>query len=261
MDSLRWENAYLKKKKFKSKLLIFSAIFLLLAFFVGYIALFSDWFNISNIVLSGHEQLGTEDLLSAINNYLDKKVLLFVSGKNSIFFSEEKLADFITKSFPVISNVSVKKEFPDKISVVFKERRPVLLVCSNAQNKCFYSDAEGVIYQDAPYSQGSLVVPVNVSQDLHEGLSLFSKNLVTGVISFRDSINERLNAQVQRVEFGESLVFKTYEGWEVRVDKDLDFNQRFEDLDLLLKTQVKENRSKLDYIDLTIPKRAYYKLK
>ena len=262
MDFFQWEKIYSKRKNKRRAFKIY--LFLVLVGLVGlaYTVFFSGLFDVDDVELVGLGVLNQERLQASINVFFEESQGKFIPIKNWFFIPKEKLSQFLKKEYPIISEIQIKKEFPSSLILSLEEREPVFIVCSQNQViPCFYIDKEGIAYQDAPKTEGILISVVETEREFNQGEVLFEPLLIENLIEFRELLRARLNLPTKRIIADEDIVFETYDGWQIRMAADSPFPERFEDLVLLLNSEIKEERENLEYIDLTLPNRAYYKLK
>lgn len=262
MDFLQLEKIYSKRKKNRKAFKFY--LFLILASLFGlvYVIFFSALFKVNNITLNGLEVLNQERLQASINVFLKENQGGFIPFRNLFFIPKEKLSQFLKERYPIISEIEIKKNFPNSIILSVKEREPVFIVCpQNQKSTCFYIDKGGVAYQDAPKTEGSLISVIETEREFNQGDFLFEPLLIENLIEFKELLRIRLNLSTKKIITAKDVIFETYEGWQIRVAANTPFSERFEDLVLLLTSEIKEERKNLEYIDLTLPHRAYYKLK
>lgn len=262
MDFFQWEKIYSKRKKKRKVLKIY--LFLVLTGLAGlaYAILFSGLFDIDNIELEGLGVINQERLQASINVFFEESQGKFIPIKNWFFIPKEKLTQFLKEEYPIVREIKIKKEFPNSLILSLDEREPIFIVCSQNQGTpCFYIDKEGIAYQDAPKTEGSLISIIETEREFNQGEVLFGPLLIENLIEFRELLRIGLNLPIKKIITDGDIVFETYDGWQIRMAADTHFSERFEDLVLLLNSEIKEERENLEYIDLTLPNRAYYKIK
>jgi len=260
MDASRWERIY-KQKTRRRRVLKFFLIFLIVGFLTcSYWLFFSGYFNISNFEIQGLDVLSKEQVQASLNSFFEQSPSSFVSAKNWFLFSADSFKRYLQEKHPLLTSISLQKEFPDTLRIIVKEREPVFIACSSTQlGSCFYIDEAGTVYEEAPQTEGSLITTVEVSQIFEKGTSILDPALIEKLIIFKDLLKKRLSLPTKKIIVARDITFETYEGWQIKLDAKSNFLERFDDLVLLLNTQLKGEREKLEYIDLTIPNRAYYK--
>lgn len=131
------------------------------------------------------------------------------------------------------------------------------------ENDCFYFDKEGVIFEESPKSSGSLLILIEDTRDT-------AANLGSAVLSEPQIV---LAEDLQRLLKGNfpfavsSILIRadgeyellTTEGWRILLHKTDSLEHQFSNLKYLLDEEIKERRRELDYVDLRLGNKIYYK--
>ncbi len=229
-----------------------------------------------------------EKLISDFKSFFIKhsKINSFLGGDN-IFVWDEKLIpdDFLLKNYPQLADVKIEKDYIErsvKISLTKREKLGVWCKMDKIQESaatstasstvsnevaspdCFWFDKEGVTFAQAPAAEGNLIYKVNdfSGRPLQSGNNVLEKKFLTNLIKIFEVL-EKANLKVRSLRL-ENLALQ-----EIIVEPVTDFSPKiyfslkadpifglstltsFKNIDLV----------KIDYIDLRVPNRAYYKLK
>lgn len=143
MNKSKNQNKYKNKKNNKNKAIFVKKIKIIMTFtilltiIIGLVILFfvSDLFAITQIDISGNNQINQEQimLLSSIN--LNDNILLL---------SKHRVEKSI-KENPYIKEVTIKKKLPDKIEIVIEEREKSFVL--RTSKEYVYIDTQGYILQ------------------------------------------------------------------------------------------------------------------
>jgi len=127
---------------------VFFVIFLIGAF-VGLL----NWkfFRLTQINVVGESAEGKEDVKNFVENKL-KGRYFFLIPKDSVFFlSKENISLSTKKNFPCLSEVGISLVSLNSLFVKIKDKEARLICCDSQEaNKCFYVNADGEIYSEAP---------------------------------------------------------------------------------------------------------------
>ncbi|MEK7595196.1 MAG: FtsQ-type POTRA domain-containing protein [Patescibacteria group bacterium] len=139
LKSLR--SSLVKRKLIKVKLILF-LIFLILICYFFYLFLIrgfiNEFFSIKGVELIGEVTFVSKvDLEAVAKEHLLTKNILTLDTRN--FISAFK------NNFLVLSSVSVKKSFPNKILVNLIERRPIALIKIGTSEALYVVDGEGFV--------------------------------------------------------------------------------------------------------------------
>lgn len=199
---------------------------------------------------------------------VEEKLSLSLSSFTRFFLPQNNLFLFPAKNAEKIILESglgvakVEKKFPNKISVDFKEVRPKFLYCE--ENECFYIDKNGIPYETAPFFSDSPIPILEINKNLQLGESFLEKYIADFLIGFEQEI-QKLELKIKTVKIDKDIRLTTNEGWSlIFILKENLFVSQSKDiaekLFLLFERKIKD-RSRLDYIDMRFPNKAFYKLK
>ena len=249
-----------KKFSWRKKLIFFIVLFLILT--VVYFLFFSPIFRIKEIKISGNRAITNEEIKNSLDNLLLKKFLIFFNRNNIFLARENDLENILLKDFFRISSIEINKSiFKRTIDLKITERKEAGIFC---RGECYYIDEEGVIFEKAPQTSGTLIVSIkDYSQGGVEiGKNVIDEDFMLRLIDLRKSLAEEVGLRV--LDFiiedeDNDLKINTNEGWYLLFDKTRDFKNQLDDLRLVLTEKIKGERKNLEYIDLRIENRAYYK--
>jgi cell division septal protein FtsQ len=127
---------------------VFASIIVLSA--VGFL-LFSPRFQVSQLSVSGNNNISTEDLEKVAQEKL-KTSFSFLGmdiSTESIFLSMGKGVDSLMESFPEIEKVTIKKNFPNGVSLQIVEKTPYAIWTDEFDSsKCYLVDKNGSYIKD-----------------------------------------------------------------------------------------------------------------
>ena len=235
-----------------------------------YLFLFLPSLQISQISVSGADRANAETIENIGWQYTAKnfvKVAGWELASKSIFLvNTEDIRNKVLDSDAVIENVVVEKKWPDKIDIKIKERDQVAVFCQ--QERCFYIDANGVIFNElTSRPDGGFIVRQSQNDGLSDfslGSSVVSGGLITSIYQIKKNLkdNFQINLTEALISSPARLDIMTGEGWQIffNTDDDGDISNQLTKLDLLLKQEINsEKRQVLEYVDLRFEGRAYYK--
>jgi len=260
-----------KKKKFsprkkkrnnlvKTKFTWLFISFLMLFFIIFYFVCFSSFFQISDIKIFGNKKISFESLNEIVSKKVTHRLGFFYS--QSIFLvSSNSLRETILKTFPVISDVSIKKKYPKVLLVKVKERNPVALFCCQEAN-CFYADKEGVIFEKTDYKKGDFIIKNN---DFFCDSRVISERLakpeeMNKILKIKKRLfNINILSHSAEIISEQRLNFTTEEGWDIYFNPKESLDWQLDKLKFLLREKIEpEKRKNLSYIDLRFT-RVYFK--
>jgi cell division septal protein FtsQ len=260
-SQLRYSRGYIPERysrkdrrgttSFRGKAIIFLwSLFLILV--LAYVLLLSPIFEIKEIKVSGNRAISSEEIRNSLNNQTN----LFLATEN-------KLRGILITDFPRILSLEVQKNiFKKTIDIKIIERREAGIFCGN---ECYYIDKDGVIFEKAPQTSGTLILAIkdNSAREVEIGKNALNKEFMGALINLREDLLNQLG--LKALDFIiESNVMKdlrvnTNEGWYILFDRNRDLKNQLQALILALEEKIKESRKNLEYVDLRIENRVYYK--
>lgn len=135
----------LPKIKFGKKRLA-GAVVLALAVLGVYLAIFSGYFTIKNIIVSGNESIEKNKIEEAAQSRLSSKIYGFIPGNNLLFADKKKIAEKLAGDFSEIEKIEIMRKFPDKLEIAIKEKIPALIWC---RTNCYFINNQGVAFLQA----------------------------------------------------------------------------------------------------------------
>lgn len=239
-------------------------ILIILVFLVfSYFFFFSPIFEIKKIEVSGNQIISEEEIQDSLHNFLFKRFLFF--NRNNFFLAaKNKLTSALIQDFPRILSIDITKNIVKRtINLKIVERKEIGIFC---RETCYYIDIEGVVFEEAPQTSGTLILVINdLSKNIVRlGERVIEKEFMFGLLDMRNCLIDRFN--LVAVDFvieaapSQDLKTNTHEGWYILFDRSQDFKNQLQSLALVLENKITDQeRQTLEYIDLRIDNRVYYK--
>lgn len=253
----------------KTSFSIFLFYFASLSFFgvLFYIIFFSPFVAISKIIVNGNNNNFEEIIIEEINRNISGKYLGIVQKNNIILISRGKLEKKIKEKFKQIRSVKIKRKFPSALEVRIKEREFKMIFCE--KNNCFKLDEEGYFWEVAPegenYSKLKLIT--EDEKDFFLGERILETEYINYIQEMKFFLEEDLKLEIENEFRTKTLVsrdvrIKTKEGWEIYYNTAIDLEKENNMLKVVLNNKIeKEKRTELEYVDLRIDNKVYYKFK
>lgn len=261
----RYRKPYkIKKKKniFKSRFFWFSILFLII--FVGtfYFFIFSNIFQVKEIVIKNEEKvLEVEEIELIIENNLRKKILFFET-KNIFLTNLNKIEKIILNQFPQLVKIEINRELPNIINVLMIERLAIAIYCQpiiiEEEKECFLIDNQGVLFKHFKNNyQLTIIQDFFSDEKLNLGNKVSKKELIDKVFEIDNRLKNDLKIQLQNISIisEQRLNAITAEGWEIYFNPKRDLNWQITQLSVVLEKKISyEKRKNLKYIDLRFDK-------
>lgn len=226
-----------------------------------YLFFFSKVFEIKTAQIS---QDAPSQLAKLVNDWLDRKALGISRRNNILFVSVVKLTSLITAQFPELDSIAVKKT-GHTLAISFELRKPIGVWCLTAQKKCFNFDRNFIAYAVSGPTSGPLLISVNDNRDKEVKLGSVIDGLVwlRNIETAKDSLtNKGINIAEFSIPAGSFDEFgaRATEGWRIMFSNQTNIAEQVNSLADFLKQKISTaRRSQLEYVDLRIQDRIYYK--
>ena len=264
VDELREKR---KKRKVRTAFLVFVSL-AALAVFLVYALFFSGWFLIQGIEVKGNVDLQEEEVKNLVNGYLEKEFLIgyIRPFSNILFIGSKSIERSLEEKFPIIEKVNVNKNFFNRnLSVEVWEREAAGIWCRDSGDKCFYFDKNLILFKPSPRFSGEVFLTLEDGRgrDLNLADRFEDKELFEKINSVRALLDELKFLDYTNFFLPEGSFeywVKTKEGWYVYLDKESDIATQLVALKKFLEEKLSLNRRQnLQYIDLRVNNRIYYK--
>jgi len=263
-----------KRKFFFIKALFFLVLFILAGVSFFYLLRLKN-ITISEVELRGNVIVGTEDVLSFINEELGGSYYAFFPKNNIFLYPKEDIEAKMLDKWKRVESVDVLRNGLTGITVNVTEKKPRFLWCRETieglsrEGDCYFIDDKGYLFSKAPgfsedvyfrfFGNISAADPIGqryLEESKFKSLSDFTVHLEQAKIKASKMLaKENGEYELYLSEFGR-----------VFINDRQDFEKTFENLKTLLesdvfKREVKGASSSLDYIDLRYGNKVYYKFK
>ena len=142
----------------------------------------------------------------------------------------------------------------------------IAIVCKDETAECFYIDKQGIAFEQAPQTSGSLVLLIKdySEREYHLGKEIFEQRIVNFISQVRYGLSSEAGLAI--LDFNvlsfppKDLKVMTNEGWYILFDLERDIKSQLLGLKAALEEKIsEEERKNLEYVDLRIENRIYYK--
>ena len=255
------DNSSVKRKK-QAKRKVYFLVAAFLFFLILIFVAFCPYLQIKNVEIKGLFRFSSKSLLEeTVNNFITKDFLI-VKNRNILFIWNRSLEDYIKEKDFKISEVAIRKIYPDKIVVSIEERFPSGIICSG--ETCYLFDSNGVVFQDVKKDFPSQnLIRLLTSNSIIVGEKNFEEDFIKNLELAVDFFENKLKINLENIYISspDKVIVNTKEDWKtfLVIDKNLKIN--LEKLKIILIQEISlENRVNLDYIDLRFDK-IFYKFK
>ncbi|MFA7319617.1 MAG: FtsQ-type POTRA domain-containing protein [Parcubacteria group bacterium] len=247
--------------------------FALIAFFgvVGYVLFFSSFLTVTSLRISGEKNVSEEKLLERVKPEISGYIWKFISRNNLFLVRKSIIQKNISENFRQIKGVEVRKRFPSELEVIVSERIPTMLF--QGANGWFILDENAVAYDSVDPAAEEIVrydLPRLVDLDgksVALGETVLNGDYVTYVLGIKEKMKSDTEIMIGSDFQTPSLISKdirakTQEGWGIYFNENINLDKEIEMLNAVLNHEIeKKQRPDLEYIDLRIDNKVYYKFR
>jgi cell division protein FtsQ len=250
-----------KKPFYKNKFfLVFILVFIILGISF-YIFSFAPFFQIKEIQIYGEKTIPANDLKTALNEKIEKRIFSFLS-KSIFLINPKKIESEFLQKYPKISKIEIKRKLPSTLILNIQEREPVAIFL--VDDKKFFVDSTGIIFEEAQSEDNFLKIRTSdVFSNIELGRKVITKELMAFILDAKEKIQQNFQLKIEEafIVSEERINLKTSEGWFLYLNSEnLDWQLR--KLKTVLEKEIpKEKRTLLEYIDTRFGNFASYKFK
>ncbi len=294
----KFEADYLRKAKTKNhfwlKFFLWATAFFVLTAGAFWILVFSPLLKIKNVSVSGCRQLNAAQVNGAISQILQEKLFYKIPVDNFFLLPKREIEKNILESFPEAKEVKIYRDISEKmLAVKIEEREPAAIWCRLlpyvAENsassteafyatssapaiflpeaeRCFFIDSDGFVFKPAPIISGGAIATVYAQSA--QPLELRQKAVFQKTLDF--ILEAKKQMKIANLNLGEFVIKSqslgeievlALEGWRIYLDVNHSAGAQVLALKRTLEEEIKEKSGQLEYVDLRIENRVYYKLK
>lgn len=286
---VKYTNPFIKRKglfQFKPMHLINLVLLMGIGIFL-YFFIFSNFYNITDIQVSGNQVISTDDVLDITGQYLNQNTLWIFKHRNIFIFNKQALKKRLNEVI-ILNDLKVDKILPNTIKLTLEEKNSALKWLTDGNE--YLLDNQGQIikrYYVSATPQIFVLQAENSTSDSGQAQSNDSKfikirNLANQPVSLGDFVLKPENAAfiislqdkikgfdyLKYTEIDVPNAYPQYismgmaSGWQIQLNLLDSLEAQLNRLNLLIDQKIKkENLNQLEYIDLRLGESIYYKFK
>lgn len=237
-----------------SKLYLFAFFSILFSF--AYMAFFSQVFAIKEITVNG--DFDSDQIKKRVENEVNKSIF----SKNLLLFQVTKAKKVVLEDLTV-EDITINKKFPNKLIVSAKEREAVFLWEEN-ENR-YLIDKNGLVFLDISAEEGSSPDLPKIKNNLislnNLGDTVATKEFMEFISFLSENFNFETSDNVKLFEINGTnteITVLTDKNYKVFFDATRGAANQLKSL-ARVKEEAAKSKKKLEYVDLRIEKRIFYK--
>ncbi len=258
-------------KKSSFRLVKLGLFWVLFSVFIGvscWLLFLSEYTKIEKPELISSEKINKEALNNILVEKNQGKRFGYLPKNNFFLFPRKEIKKEIKEEFELVREVIFENKFPNKISVRIDEREGIIIFCN--QSQCFLLDEEGLIFRKINLDEKDekfknyLVINSGGHSKVEEKNKINPENLISLIQEIKDKLKDELDIEIERemetpALISKELRVKTKEGWQIYFNLEEKIIDQIALLKEILDSSIqKEEKEKLNYIDLRIPNKAIY---
>jgi hypothetical protein len=257
----------LRQKKRKRQVLmlaLLAGVFVLIVGALFYCVFFAKLFDYRNIELNGPPDF-KDKIKTSIDRWLSDKYYFITRRNNSFAFSINNLLSELSQQYPELENIEAEKISVHDFKINYSAKKPVGIWCLLKQNKCYYFDRNAIIFSQIEPSEGYLLTRIDDDREriINIGSMIMSNEWMTDIFD-SIAILKTNNIVISRVYVSQDSIndidFITQAGWKILISTSTNVKSQINALINLYSEKLSaEQKSRLEYIDLRIQDRIYYK--
>lgn len=258
------------RRNFSFLRLLFFLIAMSFVTVLVYALFFSPFLEINSIEINGNDYIEKNLILDKINPEISGKYFDIVKKNNLLLAKIGRMEKDIKDEFKIIREIEIKREFPEKLIVSIIERKPKIVFCS--ADGCFILDENGEAYDNYSSNEENdknnfIILSEESSREIGLGEIILEKKYMNYALEIKQELLERLEAEIDNNFRVTSLIsgdirVKTKEGWEIYFNENIELEKEIEMLKVVLENKIeKSQRTDLEYVDLRIDNKIYYKFR
>jgi hypothetical protein len=249
-----------RRRARKIKTAVFITFVLGFAAGIIWLVFFSEYLRFGAIAVFGAENIDSEDIRAVVAEHLRPQI---------IFFRPAGLTKALLQRFVRIKEAKFSVDIRNRTLVVkIKERAPIGFWCAVGEGKCALLGDDGIILEsiDRPAGTGALIVEDARGNTFLPGAQAVNPLWLAFFIEFSRVVSPEIMIRSFLIEpdseIGNYIRSRTVSGWDILLNVEPNEVRYFAMvLKKLLEEEVGTQLNRLQYIDLRVPGRAYYKLR
>ena len=125
---------------------------------------FSDFFDVKAIEVTGNESVASEEVIKVAEAAAvrAKPIYKLLGSRNVLFWTTKEMLEPM-EGAPQVASFKVVRDLSERsINIKVVEREKFVVWC---EGECFWIDEKGIIFSDAPETEGTLIKIVRVNSE------------------------------------------------------------------------------------------------
>ncbi|MBD3300089.1 MAG: hypothetical protein GF347_01930 [Candidatus Moranbacteria bacterium] len=237
--------------------------------FFYYLVFLSPLFNAEKVVIVSDTKISDAKIESEIEGLIEGKIWGLFNKKHFLFLRSTKIENHLKDRFKSFERVSVRRDFFGKLRVEIKEKEGVVVMCGT--DNCLLFDNGGIVVltfeRSELYRFSEVAEVINDHSDIviDEGMGVVSKEYIDFILNVRGALKQKIGAEIMSIHtplpWASEVKVKTDQGWLLIFETSYSLEKQLDFLSVILEKEIKEeDRDCIEYIDLRVKNKVYFKL-
>lgn len=219
-----------------------------------YLVFISPVFQRRQLVIEGEKVIDPAEIEGVLLEALERR------PSASLAWPIGGLADTLKVSFPYIQEAEIRRQWPDTLIVVLREKAPDF--CLVGDEDVFLLDEEGDFLESVESCPSELtrIMAENLDGVLPKEIWSEVQQINQAALLFPKTILREIGIGAFRIELKMSTTHSADHDWSVYLDRMSDLSRQLRRLEIFLRTKDQEELEILDYVDVGgHEERVFYK--
>jgi hypothetical protein len=250
-------------------------VLILLLILFGFIYLSRiEFFRIKTMTTEGNSVTSSQDIERIVEENIAGFYFKMFSKRNVLLYPKNKIKKDLMDEFQRIEDVDLAvKDFSD-LKIVIEEREPDILWCGTkfdiiGNEDCYFIDADGLIYSKAPNFSGNVFLRAygDISASDPIGVEFLPVSKYQSLKFFHSTIRQYGLTPIFIIKLSnDDMEVRFEEGGKLIYNSEQDMVKLADDIGSILKDPefkdgLNSGELELDYIDLRLGNKVYYRFK
>lgn len=238
-----------------------------------YMLSFSPYLEVETVAVEGNRDIPSEEIIAKVDEVTGGKYFGYLSKRNIFFVSKKQINEKLKNDFSRLEVSAIEKKFPKAVLIKVKERQPEMAWCSSGV--CYVVDKEGLVYAGANATDEELEKSrfLIIIDDNAQPVEIRKTTVSPEFIQYMKQIDAILidglglsiegNYHTPAISSQEVMVkIKEGEGWILKMSSLISPEDTKKIIETVFDKELPvEKRNNLDYLDLRVKGKVYYKLR
>lgn len=221
--------------------------------------------RITKVAIAGLGSVDEKNLRAEVLAALDSRRFLVLPRDHLLFFPKNEVEELLNHKFRV-RTFELSKDFPSSISIQINARETWAVWCpASGRVDCLLLDKDGLGFEKARDFAGTAVLKIiDARDDDFLGKKILEHDKLIKLQEMISDIPGKAGDELSTINIkasGETYLLYLRSGWYLLIDEDIDPRTALENLTIVLKSEIKEKKNDLEYIDLRFRDKVFYKFK